>query len=656
MVSRFKLASLQIEHLIRAGECSLGDLKKALKHLPEDMDEYYDMAMKRVRSNPGRNSELVIQLLTWLFYAKEPLSVLLLQQALSLEEHVSSYDELQDFLVDTGVIIAQSEGLSRVTEDGFIILAHETVQAFFSGHEELIDARRQELLCQRCLAFIGLDFPHDMWKNLDSRHSWWHENSESVQILALLLYASEHWGEHLGVSPVEETKRLLDRSLKKQPNFNKVWGIKLGRYGRWSSRSISPLAVCAIADWREACDVLIARGADPMDHVALVGAAGNGNIGLMKVILEYFIPSGTMIIADRCTFLATIDEATAHPEQRVLSDEHVSSILRGPIEALHEAASKGRVEAVQLISQHGLSLEAESCSQCDAAWHGDAVSGTALVKAVWSGQSDMVRFLVKEGANVNASFILPAAATRCNSATVELLLDAGVQMNGREESGYGDCALQAAARTDKIDVVQLLLRRGADPNMRGGWLGNALQVAAHYGNIDVLQLLIKSGADIHIQGGYFGNALQAAAYGGNSDIVPLLIKNGADIHTQGGEFGNALQAAACNAYVKAMRFLIDGGADVNALGGPYGTALGAAVARKKQGRKKQDVIQLLLDHGADVQIANTQFVEAGHHALLKSARDAIHRSKAFGYKYSALERVIGMLEQLGIQEEEASEV
>uniref|UniRef100_A0A1X7T4P7 Uncharacterized protein n=1 Tax=Amphimedon queenslandica TaxID=400682 RepID=A0A1X7T4P7_AMPQE len=59
----------------------------------------------------------------------------------------------------------------------------------------------------------------------------------------------------------------------------------------------------------------------------------------------------------------------------------------------------------------------------------------------------------------------------------------------------GDTALIEAARGGNSDVVELLLKKGADPshsNYRGD---TALIEAARGGNCDVVELLLKKGAD-----------------------------------------------------------------------------------------------------------------------------------------------------------------
>ena len=104
-------------------------------------------------------------------------------------------------------------------------------------------------------------------------------------------------------------------------------------------------------------------------------------------------------------------------------------------------------------------------------------------------------------------------------------------------------------------VVETLLKEGADVNAQGGSYVNALQVAAWNGNGAAVRL-INRGADVNAQGGYFGNALKAAVQKGNEEMVRLLVESGADVNVQGGHYGSALQAAATNGNQAAASQLV----------------------------------------------------------------------------------------------------
>jgi Ankyrin repeat len=68
-------------------------------------------------------------------------------------------------------------------------------------------------------------------------------------------------------------------------------------------------------------------------------------------------------------------------------------------------------------------------------------------------------------------------------------------------------------------------------NPTGGILHTPLQAASWFGMIDILELLIKHGADPNAYGGCeSGSALSAAAHSGYLDIMELLLDIGADLY------------------------------------------------------------------------------------------------------------------------------
>ncbi|KAF8451222.1 hypothetical protein BGX38DRAFT_1269487 [Terfezia claveryi] len=180
------------------------------------------------------------------------------------------------------------------------------------------------------------------------------------------------------------------------------------------------------------------------------------------------------------------------------------------------------------------------------------------------------------------------------SLDVDLVIHSG----GR----YGT-ALCTAATWGKLEMVTLLLDRGADINLTsGGTYGTALCAAAAWGKLEMVTLLLDRGADINLTSdGEFGTALCAAAAIGELIIATLLLDRGADINlTSCGIYGTALCAAAFLGKLEMVTLLLDQGADTNLTsGGSYGTALCTAVAWRKL-----EIVKLLLDRGADINLTS----------------------------------------------------
>ncbi|KAJ7900863.1 ankyrin repeat-containing domain protein [Mycena leptocephala] len=204
--------------------------------------------------------------------------------------------------------------------------------------------------------------------------------------------------------------------------------------------------------------------------------------------------------------------------------------------------------------------------------------------------------------------------------------------------------LRQAIYAGEIEVVRLLLEKGADPNFRGGEYGTALQAASMQDvspdgftrsddpvlvqkNLKMITLLLDMGADPNVEGGKYGTALQAASYQGKLEVVAMLLEEGADPNAQCGEYGTALQAASMqdvtgNIFtrsddpvlvqknLKMITLLLDMGADPNVQGGKYGTALQAASYMGKL-----EVVTLLLEQGADLNLQGGEYGTALQAAL-----------------------------------------
>ena len=94
-----------------------------------------------------------------------------------------------------------------------------------------------------------------------------------------------------------------------------------------------------------------------------------------------------------------------------------------------------------------------------------------------------------------------------------------------------DTPLKIATFRGARDIVQLLLKMGADVNAQTRTLYTALQIAAEYGYFRITLDLLESGADINTPArSFYGRtALENAAEQGRLDIVYLLIRNNQDL-------------------------------------------------------------------------------------------------------------------------------
>ncbi|KAJ7130496.1 hypothetical protein C8R44DRAFT_569438, partial [Mycena epipterygia] len=108
----FLLAKLHTESL--ATKNIVKAVWDALQHLPSDLEHTYDEAMDRINRQNEDDRELARQALTWVAYAKRPLSVAELHEALAITPNATTLDV--DDLLDIGIVLSVCAGLIIVDE------------------------------------------------------------------------------------------------------------------------------------------------------------------------------------------------------------------------------------------------------------------------------------------------------------------------------------------------------------------------------------------------------------------------------------------------------------------------------------------------------------------------------------------------------------
>jgi ankyrin repeat protein len=187
--------------------------------------------------------------------------------------------------------------------------------------------------------------------------------------------------------------------------------------------------------------------------------------------------------------------------------------------ALHIWSKLGILPLVQWrLEQNSLALVQRLVNEQDATGY------TPLDYAVEHGHSDIVEFLLSNGAAVNdlAVFI---AASEGQGELLRLLLRRG---NVNARSICGDTALYDAAGQGLEHIVQTLLEFGADVNAGSDATGiladrhcaRAVSVAAANGHESTVRLLLPQTRDA---GRYLGEALIFSAMADREEMVRLLL-------------------------------------------------------------------------------------------------------------------------------------
>lgn len=198
-----------------------------------------------------------------------------------------------------------------------------------------------------------------------------------------------------------------------------------------------------------------------------------------------------------------------------------------------------------------------------------------FVDIVLSEPLEMARLCLKYGADANAKDITGRAiichtTTRGNVPLTCLLLDHGADPNSRDV--IGNTLLLATIRNarlqdaDKIALVHSLLTYGAKPNEPDTWGVTALAHAAAADNVELLGALLDSGADPNrpVHG---DSLLVNAIYGARWDQVWALVERGrADPNIADARGRTPLRAAMESQNPDAVQLLLEHGAETNLAG------------------------------------------------------------------------------------------
>jgi ankyrin repeat protein len=163
----------------------------------------------------------------------------------------------------------------------------------------------------------------------------------------------------------------------------------------------------------------------------------------------------------------------------------------------------------------------------------------------------------------DATFLAAARAQRWPEA-LRLLKAGQASPNARDEA-LGN-ALVLSARAGQEELVRELIKRGADIDRVGEDGFTALGGAAFAGHRSVVRLLVLAGADVERLGASGQTALHLAGLAGQLDVVDELLRLKVPLELLNRLHETALDVAAAAGQQEVMSRLIEAGADLTQAG------------------------------------------------------------------------------------------
>ncbi|KAF4956060.1 hypothetical protein FGADI_4085 [Fusarium gaditjirri] len=229
---------------------------------------------------------------------------------------------------------------------------------------------------------------------------------------------------------------------------------------------------------------------------------------------------------------------------------------------LHCAASYGYNELLRLLLEKGADIEAKTLK-----------GGTPLIQAVATNNEESVKILLEYKLDIDSRDIWGGSAIFClpnpaNLSVVRRLINRGASLTIRNNEKY--TPLGRAVTNGDLALVRMLSSQKLDLNAEAGENGTALHIAAKKCNVDLVKVLVEKGASPDVANSWmYGSPLQRLfekfyTSAKNKDTIARYLVNdaGADINVHGGDFGSVLNAATLTGPIDTIKFILEKGADI----------------------------------------------------------------------------------------------
>jgi len=475
----FLLARMHIDML--ATKTVLATLKSTLQKLPvgfDKLDTAYDTVMARIRNQGEEDSLLARQILTWLYYARRPLSLLELKHALATGLAYKEEPDLEDFdeeyLLDDDRIGSLCAGIViHHAQSNTVAFVHYTTKEYFNRKLEF--ERQQDCtsdasvlhtetyLAETCLVYLMYDHDdvaQDFFENLsnagrylDFGHFCREHTERELSIRKwshdFLLYAATYWGEHAGKA---------QRKTSEQNQYQIFEKLALLFFGQHGPMIITSKVItdggptdCYDIPWQ-------------LSGICLASFLG------LESLVRLLIDQGDIGAANHETGWT----------------------------ALHMATLGNHPEIVQLLLENGIEdLDARTPDSEYPKGGGQ----TALIMAAITGQETVLEILLRFGADANDRTLCPdqtalhAASIYNNPNIIMSLLDQGADIEAVD--GDGCTPLLCATTWNSLEAAEALIDRNASLFATGKHGETLASLAVDTKSVEMLKLLRSKEVDLN---------------------------------------------------------------------------------------------------------------------------------------------------------------
>ena len=537
----------------------------ALNSLPNDLHEAYNEVFKRIQMQGPDRKDLVLKIVSWILYAKRPLKMDELREAIAIEPGDTKLDP--NYLLEPGFIVEISESLVSYNENsGSVGFSHFTVYEFLASLEapSLLSAVDFAKVCLTCLDFQEFEARCESPESME----------EMLQKHPFCRYIGEYWGPHLREADEDADVQKLVLSVFVSDN-KRYWALTMKRYvmcgaeDMWDYKGQTLFHVIAKNGLAMTCRYAL--------ELSLNGYILSQKSKLMEYSTESMIPG-----------LQNSDLDLAG------QDEHGKT-------ALQYAVRRDHVEMVKILANAGGTSNNTPDEQ---GW-------TVLHHAIWNRSLRAVQAILATNIDLNAqdksgrTAMFLAAVIRPNPEILKLLLDKGANPDSCMPRGrllYEIVCVGGNPRS--LACFKLLLAAGVNVNAQvGSFRWTPLHEAAAHRCEEFLKPLLDVKADISIRDHDGLTAMELAILIDYTTGVKLILETNPDLNMRDAEERTALHHAVLYGSIESMKLLLDANADVNARDKDGWTPLHYAAGKelhRVEWQRRKELVDMLLKANAEV--------------------------------------------------------
>jgi ankyrin repeat protein len=270
---------------------------------------------------------------------------------------------------------------------------------------------------------------------------------------------------------------------------------------------------------------------------------------------------------------------------------------------------------------------------------GDQDVNSTLIEAVREGRFGEVREIISSLGLSNSQdwsegYVLLCDAIKCrHTEVVKVLLTFGSEVNNKSKEST-ETPLHFAAKNGDIQIVDMLLKRGARINAKNYDGHTPLHIAITHNKMEITELLVNQGAAVNATNNDGITPLHQALETCSEDIINLLLSRVANVNARDGDGRTYIHIAAVRGILQIGNHLLKNGAYVDSAYTSYVqkgfTPLFLAVVN---GHEK--VVKLLLERGANIEAQDKDRKTVLHLAVQKGLEIFVKLLLEYGAKVDA---------------------